>query len=86
MNGEREKSEGLHRASQICLEQMLVHKEKDKGTAFFERRPRLVDERPSDDAPLSSECRRWALWNQAPIQYPVLLQGRVGLAHNVDGS
>lgn len=86
VNGEREKSEGFHRASQICLEQMLAHKEKEKGTAFFERRPRLVDERPSDDAPLSSECRRWALLNQALIQYPILLKGRVGLAHTVDGS
>lgn len=60
-SGEKSADWAFVRAPESCLTELRARTEKDTGTAFFERRPRLIHKRPRDLAPTGSEVQRWSL-------------------------
>lgn len=77
----------VDRAPPSCVDQLGAQRQKETGTAFFERRPRVVDRRPTDDFVTGADQRRWALVKHALIRYSVLTEHKssLALAHEVDG-
>ncbi|KAJ6783817.1 hypothetical protein PWT90_06123 [Aphanocladium album] len=69
-------------APQSCLQLLHDLKAKEEGTAFFERRPRVIynsEMKPRDDP----DIRRWDLMNEALQSDPCLLSDRVLLSHQI---
>lgn len=71
--------------SHTCVAHIKSKREKEKATAFFERRPRVLDERPADSKPTEADLKRWSLIRTALQTYPVLLEDSVMLTHLVEG-
>ena len=69
-----------------CTGEVQAMREKEKGTAFFERRPQVNDKRPRDENSSATDQNRWELMSHAVECYPSLLEGRVLLAHTIDES
>ncbi|KAK0708114.1 hypothetical protein B0H67DRAFT_603172 [Lasiosphaeris hirsuta] len=55
----------------------------ESGTAFFERRPRVVDKRPTNDFVSADDQNRWSLIKTAFAGYPFLNEDRLALAHDI---
>jgi hypothetical protein len=75
-------------APQSCLQliQDSRDKEKEKGTAFFERRPRVIHNATKNKHPpssSSSDQKRWTLIEQALQNTPSLLPDRIFLSHEI---
>lgn len=68
-----------------CLAELQAKREKEQGTAFFERKPRVVDERPVGDGPSVPEETRWSLIKGAFQKDNDLFADRVMLMHSTDG-
>ncbi|UNI21782.1 hypothetical protein JDV02_007738 [Purpureocillium takamizusanense] len=75
----------VQRAPPSCLRPLEKTRQKEQGTAFFERRPRVIshqDQTAEDPAP--SDMSRWSLIQQAFQKYPdLLLRNRILLSHSV---
>ncbi|KAK7972231.1 hypothetical protein PG988_006365 [Apiospora saccharicola] len=71
-------------APESCVRAVTAIKEKEKGTAFFERRPRMVDERPPTERTAAVDKTRWALMTQALHTYSGLMHNRIMLTHETD--
>ncbi|KLU86092.1 hypothetical protein MAPG_05111 [Magnaporthiopsis poae ATCC 64411] len=75
----------IEQAPGSCLAQVQSQREKEKGTAFFARRPRVVNPHTEEDSrlPLDDRTRRDYVL-QSWEQYPLLLDGRSSLVHNLE--
>ncbi|KAK8102165.1 hypothetical protein PG984_015311 [Apiospora sp. TS-2023a] len=71
-------------APDSCIRAVTAIKEKEKGTAFFERKPRVVDERPPTERTAAIDKTRWALMTQALHTYSGLMHDRIMLTHETD--
>jgi hypothetical protein len=80
-------SASVHRSPQSCIELLQSQREKASGTAFFERKPRVLDKRATNDLGSRPDQRRWSLLKDALIRYPLLLADEDPwvLAHDVGG-
>lgn len=72
-------------APESCVRAVTAIKEKEKGTAFFERRPWVVDERPPTERTAAVDKTRWELMTQALHTYSGLMHDRIMLTHKTDG-
>ena len=71
-------------APQSCLQLLQASREKEKGTAFFERRPRVIHHAAKNQhSPSSSDQHRWKLIEQALQTTPSLLSDRILLSHKI---
>ncbi|TLD19621.1 hypothetical protein PspLS_09357 [Pyricularia sp. CBS 133598] len=71
----------FQQAPQGCLPMLQAQRQKDTGTAFFERRPRVLDERTK---PSVASKRRWSSLAIAIDTYSQLMQNdRLILCHHV---
>ncbi|EJT74765.1 hypothetical protein GGTG_08603 [Gaeumannomyces tritici R3-111a-1] len=73
----------IEHAPDSCLAQVQCQREKDKGTAFFERRPRVVSSPPEGAHLSSNDSRRWDCILRSLQHYPFLLEGRASLVHSL---
>ncbi|KAK3343454.1 hypothetical protein B0T25DRAFT_554363 [Lasiosphaeria hispida] len=71
------------RSPQSCMDLLQSQREKESGTAFFERRPRVVDKRPTSDFVSAGDQNRWSLIKTAFAGYPFLNKDRLALAHDI---
>jgi len=76
----------VRRSPQSCMDLLQSQREKETGTAFFERRPRVVDKRPTNDFVSANDQNRWSLIKSAFAEYPYLRQDRLALAHDIDAA
>jgi hypothetical protein len=76
----------VYRSSQSCMDLLQSQREKESGTAFFERKPRVVDKRPTNDPVSRTDQRRWSLVKDALVNYPLLTDDRWALAHDTAGT
>ncbi|KAI1393447.1 uncharacterized protein F4822DRAFT_423916 [Hypoxylon trugodes] len=60
------------RAPQICISELQARREKEQGTAFFERRPRIISERADSTQPSMGDTIRWTLIKEALQSFPIL--------------
>jgi hypothetical protein len=74
----------FHESCNSCITEVQRLIEKEKGTAFFERRPRVPDKRPSSEATRNIDEKRWSLMAHALRDHACLSSGRTLLAHTVD--
>ncbi|GJN66913.1 hypothetical protein PLICBS_000935 [Purpureocillium lilacinum] len=74
----------VQRAPSTCLRQLERKRQKEHGTAFFERRPRVIPhQEQAAEAPSSSDMARWTLIQQALQKSPdLLLRDRILLSHS----
>lgn len=63
-------------SSAVCLDALRASREKESGTAFFERRPQVQDKRPKSENNTKIDLRRWDLINTALARYPCLLDAQ----------
>lgn len=66
-----------------CDAELRATRQKEKGTAFFERRPQVHDKRPVTEAFKEIDGKRWALIQAALASNPNLFEDRVLLSHQV---
>lgn len=76
----------IKEAPQSCISQLQSKKKKEQGTAFFERRPRIICKRPTNCAISAGDEKRWDLIKQALETYPILIKDRVALLHSTHGT
>ncbi|KAI0834949.1 hypothetical protein F5Y06DRAFT_277609 [Hypoxylon sp. FL0890] len=76
----------FHRAPQTCFSELQARREKEQGTAFFERRPRIVVEQGDSDHLSIIDMNRWSLVKKAFQSFPVLYEDRISMSHHVDGT
>lgn len=69
-----------------CAAELRATRQKEKGTAFFERRPQVHDKRPVTADVKEIEEKRWALVQAALETNPDLFKDRVLLSHQVENS
>lgn len=69
-----------------CTIELRKTRQKEKGTAFFERRPQVHDTRPVTELIKEIDGRRWALMQEALISNTYLFEDRVLLSHQVENS
>jgi len=81
----RSESGVFQRAPSSCIRDLQAQREKEQGTAFFERRPRVVEVRPVNGEESVVDLKRWSLVQAAFHTYPSLFEKRVLLDHAVDG-
>ncbi|KAK0647089.1 hypothetical protein B0T16DRAFT_328254 [Cercophora newfieldiana] len=79
-------SSTVYRSSQSCMDLLHSQRQKESGTAFFERKPRVVDKRPTNDPVSRTDQRRWSLVKDALVNYPLLTDDRWALAHDIAGA
>jgi len=79
-------SASVYRSSQSCMDLLQSQREKESGTAFFERKPRVVDKRPTNDLVSRKDQRRWSLLKDALVNYPLLTDDRWALMHEITGA
>ncbi|KAI1325449.1 hypothetical protein F5Y16DRAFT_264878 [Xylariaceae sp. FL0255] len=72
-------------ASEACITELKTMREKEKGTAFFERRPKVLDRRPSSASKSQIDNRRWSFLQEALNSHSGLLDDRILLSHIADG-
>ncbi|MBE3041944.1 hypothetical protein IMZ48_05060, partial [Candidatus Bathyarchaeota archaeon] len=70
-------------APSTCMGELQAMQGKEKGTAFFERRPKVNDQRPQNGKRSAIDQNRWSLMNRAVEKHPDVLRDRVLLAHTV---
>lgn len=75
----------IEHAPGSCLALVQCQREKDRGTAFFERRPRVVSSHPEGPRLSSHDRKRWDYILCSLKRYPLLLEGRASLAHSLAG-
>ena len=67
-----------------CIDMLQARREKEAGTAFFERRPRILSK--GQHASLTCEtCERWSLAATAIKRHPQAIDEMVLATHEVDG-
>ncbi|KAI0902288.1 hypothetical protein F4806DRAFT_446459 [Annulohypoxylon nitens] len=71
-------------APQSCIRELQAKREKEQGTAFFERRPRIIDGRLKSQGPSVVDMNRWSLMKRALHTFPVLCEDRISMSHQVD--
>lgn len=79
-------SAAIYRSPQSCMDLLHLQREKETGTAFFERKPRVVDKRPTNDPVSRKDQRRWDLVKDALVNYPLLTEDRWALVHDIAGA
>ncbi|KAJ6444472.1 family c-likeg-protein-coupled receptor protein [Purpureocillium lavendulum] len=77
----------VQRAPAACLRQLEATRQKEQGTAFFERRPRVIPSQEQViDSPSSSDLARWSLIQEAFQKHStLLLDDRILLSHAAPG-
>lgn len=67
-----------------CMGELRAMQGKEKGTAFFERRPKVNDQRPRDGNSSAIDQNRWNLMSHAVEEHRDVLKDRILLSHTVD--
>ncbi|KAI4869476.1 hypothetical protein F4820DRAFT_455816 [Hypoxylon rubiginosum] len=81
----RDPESRLQKAPEACISELQARRQKEQGTAFFERRPRIVVERPgSGNQPSTRDVDRWSLIQQAFRTFPTLCEDRVSMSHRAE--
>ncbi|GAB0132720.1 hypothetical protein EsDP_00001148 [Epichloe bromicola] len=76
----------VQRATEACLTKVEESRQKDVRSAFFERQPRILQQRPPSKYSSSSERTRHQMMEQALQQYPTLMsKERILLTHQHPG-
>lgn len=73
-------------SGQSCLAYLTPDKEKEKETAFFERRPRIMPAQNSEHCISKMQIQRWTLLKQALASHPKLLRSQTLLSHAITSS
>lgn len=71
------------KAPDACLDELKAMREKETGTAFFERRPQVHDKRSQTKENCLIDQTRWELMTSALSTHTGLLKDRILLAHTV---
>ncbi|KAI1414673.1 hypothetical protein F5Y13DRAFT_197213 [Hypoxylon sp. FL1857] len=82
----RDPTSKFYHAPQACISELQASREKEQGTAFFERRPRIVVEREGGDDFSIIDTDRWSLVKKALQTYPMLCEDRISMTHYVGGT
>ncbi|KAI1096420.1 hypothetical protein F5B19DRAFT_436353 [Rostrohypoxylon terebratum] len=73
-------------APRSCVRELQAKREKEQSTAFFERRPRIIDGRHKSQGPSMVDMNRWSLIKRALQDFPVLYEDRISMSHQVNDS
>ncbi len=75
----------FRRVQRKCTQELEARRKREDETAFFERRPRVVVQRPVSETESKMEQARLSLLELARQSYPELFQERILVRHTIHG-